>query len=253
MARIRSIKPGFFRSEDVSALPLRARLTWIGLWTQCDDQGRTKDNPRLIKGDIWPLDEVSLSDIEEDLAELAHHGRILRYEVEGKRYLEVANWSEHQKIDRPSKSLIPPPASNMSRDRGPRSGQSPAGQCAPEPREAVAPELSTGPRVVLDESSTKARAGKGGEGKGEEGTRERARDVEPSTNPQPPEPPPKCPKHLETADPPSCRDCRDARIANDAWHTARNRRAAAAPRCRQHRGQPAHNCALCASEAKGAA
>lgn len=49
MARIRTIKPSFFRSEDVAALPLRARLLWIGLWTQCDDQGRTKDNKQLIK------------------------------------------------------------------------------------------------------------------------------------------------------------------------------------------------------------
>lgn len=40
MAKIRSIKPDFFTSEDVSALPLRARLTWIGLWTHCDDHGR---------------------------------------------------------------------------------------------------------------------------------------------------------------------------------------------------------------------
>jgi hypothetical protein len=42
MPRIRSIKPDFFKSEDVAALPLRARLLWIGLWTQCDDHGRTR-------------------------------------------------------------------------------------------------------------------------------------------------------------------------------------------------------------------
>lgn len=113
MARIRSIKPGFFTSEDVSVLPLRARLTWIGLWTHCDDQGRAKDNTKLIKAAIWPLDAVSLADIEEDLATLADHGRIVRYQVDGKRYLATTNFGDHQKPNKPTPSRLPaPPATN---------------------------------------------------------------------------------------------------------------------------------------------
>lgn len=108
MPRIRTIKPSFFKSEDVSALPLRARLTWIGLWTHCDDAGRAKDNVRLIKGEIWPLDDVSLRDVEEDLETLADHGRIVRYSAGGKRYLAIVNWNEHQRIQKPTKSQIPP-------------------------------------------------------------------------------------------------------------------------------------------------
>src|ERR1700741_2905623 len=109
MARIRSIKPGFFKSEDVSALPLRARLTWIGLWTQCDDHGRYKDSAKLIKGDVWPLDDVSLRDIEEDLAYLEAERRIVRYEVDRKPYLAVVNWPAHQAINRPGKPRYPAP------------------------------------------------------------------------------------------------------------------------------------------------
>lgn len=112
MARIRTIKPTFFTSEDVSVLPLRARLTWIGLWTHCDDSGRAKDNARLIKAAIWPLDDMSLGQVEEDLSTLADHGRIVRYEVGGQRFLEVTNWSEHQKISRPTPSKIPAPSLN---------------------------------------------------------------------------------------------------------------------------------------------
>jgi len=112
MPRIRTIKPSFFQSDDVSALPLRARLTWIGLWTQCDDQGRTKDHARLIKAAIWPLDNVSLADIEEDLTTLAEQGRIVRYTAAGQRYLEIVNWDVHQSINRPSPSRIPPPSLN---------------------------------------------------------------------------------------------------------------------------------------------
>ena len=124
MARIRSIKPSFFRSDDVAALPLRARLTWIGLWTQCDDQGRTKDHARLIKADIWPLDNVSLADIEEDLETLSVHGRIVRYEVDGQRYLEIANWRAHQAIQKPTPSRIPAPP-NGTTERLPESSDSP--------------------------------------------------------------------------------------------------------------------------------
>lgn len=112
MPRIRTIKPSFFQSDDVSALPLRARLTWIGLWTQCDDAGRTKDHARLIKAAIWPLDPVSLAEVEEDLSTLAEHGRIVRYEVDGQRYLAIVNWDDHQSINRPTKSRIPPPPLN---------------------------------------------------------------------------------------------------------------------------------------------
>jgi len=112
MPRIRSIKPGFFKSEDVSVLPFRARLTWIGLWTHCDDAGRAKDNVRLIKGDVWPLDDVSLKDIEDDLVTLAEHGRIVRYEVDGQRYLEITNWSVHQRINRATESRLPAPPVN---------------------------------------------------------------------------------------------------------------------------------------------
>lgn len=68
-----------------------------------------------------------------------------------------------------------------------------------------------------------------------------------------PEPPPQCPKHLDDPDPPPCRACKAARIANEEWSIADAERRRNAPKCRHHRGQPAHNCALCRAEALGAA
>lgn len=156
MARIRTIKPSFFTSDDVSALPLRARLTWIGLWTHCDDAGRTKDHARLIKAAIWPLDPVSLADIEEDLSILNSQGRIVRYEVNGEKYLEITNWGEHQRIDRPTPSKIPPCLNGGY------------------PQD----ELPSKPRNGLVESSTSPRTRKGKERKGKESPRE------PSTSPR---------------------------------------------------------------------
>lgn len=143
MPRIRSIKPDFFASEDVSALPLRARLTWIGLWTQCDDHGRTKRNAKLIKAAIWPLDDVSLRDVEEDLQVLADHGRIVPYVAESTPLLAVVNWHVHQSINRPGSARFPgPPAPIGVLDPADpnycaecaRPGPAPAEQYASEPR-----------------------------------------------------------------------------------------------------------------------
>lgn len=71
------------------------------------------------------------------------------------------------------------------------------------------------------------------------------------TQPQGP-PDPRCPQHLEDPDPPPCGACGDARRARTRWDIAEAERQRNAPRCRTHRGQPAHNCALCRSEALGA-
>jgi hypothetical protein len=210
--RIRTIKPSFFQSDDVSALPLRARLTWIGLWTQCDDQGRTKDHARLIKAAIWPLDNVSLADIEEDLTTLAEQGRIVRYMAAGQRYLEIVNWDAHQSINRPSPSRIPPPSVN---------GHGPLTE----------PSLGEG---------------KGGEGKGGDA---RAQPREPPTPyPAGQEPPPRtCPKHPQGTDDP-CNGCKQAREAFEAHAAEKRERIRLAAKCRVHRGELAHNCALCRAE-----
>lgn len=39
MARIRSIKPEFWTSEQVMALSPLARLAFLGMWNFCDDAG----------------------------------------------------------------------------------------------------------------------------------------------------------------------------------------------------------------------
>lgn len=108
MARIRTIKPGFFASEDMAKLPLRARLTFAGLWTYCDDYGNANANPRLIKAALWSLDDdVTPADVQADLELLVANGQVILYEIDGRDYLRVVKWSSHQRVDRPSKSDIP--------------------------------------------------------------------------------------------------------------------------------------------------
>ena len=109
MARIRTIKPAFFSSLSNADLPIPTRVTWIGLWTYVDDKGRGVDDARLVKAAIWPLDDnYSTKKVENDLARLEKAGKIGRYIVDGQRYLAVVKWREHQRIDKPQRSILPP-------------------------------------------------------------------------------------------------------------------------------------------------
>lgn len=109
MARIRSIKPEFFTSLTIADLPLTARLTFVGLWCYVDDNGVGIDEPRLIRAAVWPLDDRTAGDVETDLEALRSLGLVVRYEVSGKRYVAVRNWSEHQKVSHPRKPRFPTP------------------------------------------------------------------------------------------------------------------------------------------------
>jgi hypothetical protein len=87
---------------------VRTRLTFIGLWTACDDEGRYRYEPELLKADLWPFEgEVTAEDVEADAWELAKRSLVCVYDVEGKRYLHIVNWREHQKINRPTPSRLP--------------------------------------------------------------------------------------------------------------------------------------------------
>lgn len=110
MPRIRSIKPEFFTSLAVASLPLEARLTFIGLWTHVDDEGRAVDDARLIKAALWPLDDRLAADVEGDLKLLSESSLIVRYKVGERSFLAVKNWGEHQRINRPTPSRLPSPA-----------------------------------------------------------------------------------------------------------------------------------------------
>lgn len=104
MARIRTIKPEAFASESLAAVSLTAERTFFGLLTQADDHGRFRDQPAVIAGLLWSLrPEHSPVDVEDDLTQLAGANLICRYEGDdGRRYLHIVTWRQHQKINRPS-------------------------------------------------------------------------------------------------------------------------------------------------------
>lgn len=109
MARIRTVKPEAFVSESLAEVTVEAERTFLGLLTQADDHGRHRDNAAIVAGLLWPLRAEHTSvHVEDDLTQLAEAGLICRYTgCDGRRYLHVVTWYEHQKIDRPSQSRMP--------------------------------------------------------------------------------------------------------------------------------------------------
>lgn len=122
-AKIRSVKPEFFQHDELfdlereSGLPIR--LAYVGLWTQCDREGRFEWKPRFLKLQILPYDDVDFAAV---LDALQSRGFVARYDVDGRCFGVVPSFTRHQLINnRESDSKIPaPPDADACLTRAPR-------------------------------------------------------------------------------------------------------------------------------------
>ncbi len=115
MARIRTIKPDFFRHSDLYqaerefGLPLR--LAFAGLWTAADREGRFKWKPLELKLDCLPHDEVDFSRVLDALATRAF---VQKYRVGDACFGWIPSFLKHQVINnRESESVLPDPDGNI--------------------------------------------------------------------------------------------------------------------------------------------
>lgn len=93
MARARNIKPGFFANEILAEIEPLGRLLFAGLWSIADRAGRLEDRPKRIRAEVLPYD---ICDADALLQALHDKGFILRYEVDGVRFIQVLAWEKHQ-------------------------------------------------------------------------------------------------------------------------------------------------------------
>lgn len=111
MARIRSIKPGFFHNEILAECEPLARILFMGLWGIANFEGVLEDRPKRIKTQVLPYDDC---DIDRLLRQLIQHGFILRKAFDGKTYLYLPTFQLHQnphKKERDAKNVLPPASS----------------------------------------------------------------------------------------------------------------------------------------------
>lgn len=105
--RIRTVKPGLWSSEDMAELSDQALLLALGLLNFADDEGYFTANVALIRAAIFPIRKTS--PIDGLLAELAKVRYVeLSTGTDGRKYGRICKFSEHQRINRPSDSLIKP-------------------------------------------------------------------------------------------------------------------------------------------------
>lgn len=100
MPRIRTVKPEFFRDEDLQDLEMRhpeakPMLVFEGLWGHCDKQGVFEWKPRVLKLDILPFLPF---DMETTLGILEAAGLVEKFEHEGRVYGLIDSFPGHQRI-----------------------------------------------------------------------------------------------------------------------------------------------------------
>ena len=107
MARTRYIKPGFFKNEQLCSLEPLTRLLFAGLWTIADRDGRLEDRPLRIKVECLPYDDADVDDLLSRLSN-GYDPFILRYEIEGRRYIQIVKWPENQSPHHTEKDSVIP-------------------------------------------------------------------------------------------------------------------------------------------------
>lgn len=117
MARIRTIKPEFYRHETLQDLEIAnpgkyPMMVFSGLWVAADREGRFEWRPRQLKLDILPFLDFDISEVMNILADA---GFLMRYQAGGVTYGAISSWERHQVISRDEPpSEIPAPDGSMT-------------------------------------------------------------------------------------------------------------------------------------------
>lgn len=106
----RIIDSALFEDDFVGGLDFFGRYLWIGLFSAvADDQGRFLDNAAIIRARVFPYDAVTDVQVEAVLVQLAEAGKITRYQVDGKRLVQINHWWVYQQPSWASPSRHPAP------------------------------------------------------------------------------------------------------------------------------------------------
>lgn len=123
----RMIKPEFFNSPDIKALPIDVRLTYIGLWCFVDNNGVGEFTLAKVTAELYPAEMdadpiQALQMVQDHLATLVSTGLIVIYgerrgdyaesrgngalcvsdDLRDMRWLEILKFGHHQMIDKRS-------------------------------------------------------------------------------------------------------------------------------------------------------
>lgn len=123
------INPSIWQDENFGKLSHLARLLFVGLFSNADDEGKIRANESYIRSTIFMYDEITLADVRQAVDEVSDKMKTVDlYEVNGNRYIQLKKWNDYQKQreERMQKSVLPSPVRQVSDTRQTNVSQSPA-------------------------------------------------------------------------------------------------------------------------------
>lgn len=91
----RIISTGICASESLAGLSWFEQILFLRLIVSADDYGRYDARPQIIKGHLFPLDDITVKNIQSAITKLSTNGMISLYEVAGRPYLELCAWRKY--------------------------------------------------------------------------------------------------------------------------------------------------------------
>ena len=105
----RILKESICTSDSVDSLSWFEEVLFYRLIVNCDDYGRFDGRLAIIKNRLFPLKEsLTAKAISKAVNTLVTAGLVVLYEFEGKPYLYLPTWNDHQNV-RAKRSKYPSP------------------------------------------------------------------------------------------------------------------------------------------------
>lgn len=105
----RIIKESICTSDEIELLTAFEETVFVRLLVNCDDFGRFDARPKIVSARLFPLKTITPEEMQNALNSLVDADLITIYEVDGKPYLHVNTWEDHQQA-RATKSKYPAPS-----------------------------------------------------------------------------------------------------------------------------------------------
>ena len=119
--RIRSHKPEHTLNPKIGGLSDRAYRVWVAMLCHSDDEGRGVCRPDELRALLYAYQsKVKSVDVAKAVAELQAAGLVLIYRIDGREFYAMHDWPDHQRVDHPTPSKIPPPSTDKEGIARPR-------------------------------------------------------------------------------------------------------------------------------------
>lgn len=110
MPRRRMIDPDIWHDTWFGNLTERQQVFFIGIISNCDDEGRILANPTYLRSRIFIYHDVPAEEIQSMLSHFNEtNPNFHLYSINGDNFIQLLKWREYQKPQYPKPSKIPAP------------------------------------------------------------------------------------------------------------------------------------------------